>query len=92
MGIVITGHKWSARINPRHCDKLEVYSEHNGNSSSYIIDISGGTTQRPYRVQSVTCIPWGTRAIPRNVTGRMPKAVTAWVSDFLATKNSEILK
>ncbi|CAM6053354.1 unnamed protein product [Sphagnum tenellum] len=87
MGIIITGHKWSGRINPLHCDKLEVYSEHKGNASSYIIDISGGEN-RPFRVQSATCIPWGTLAYPRNVTGRMPKAITAWVNDFLKNKEN----
>lgn len=84
--ITITDHKWRPNANPRLCDKLEVFTSHNGNESTYMLDIAGGKGR--YRVQSATCIPWGTRAAPRNVTGKMPKAVTAWVADFLATQNA----
>jgi hypothetical protein len=86
--IEITDHKWLPNANPRLCDKLEVFTSHNGKESWYMLDISGGKGKNNYRVQSAMCIPFGTRASPRNVTGKMPQAVTAWVNDFLATQNA----
>jgi hypothetical protein len=85
--IVVTGHNFTVHANPRYCDKLEIYSTHNGNQSWYMLDISKGDEKRPARVQSATCIPFGSRAMPRNVTNKMPHAITAWVATFLANRN-----
>lgn len=87
--IVVTGHKWRPNANPRYCDKLEVFTDHDGKKSWYMLDVSGGKTKTNFRVQSATCIPFGTRAMPRNVTNKMPQAVTAWVDEFLGKLTPE---
>ena len=90
--IVVTHHRWKPSERPNYCGKLEVVSVHNGKESLYLLDITGGTPQRPYRVQSAMCIPFGTRAMPRNVTGRLPIAVGLYVVDFLKTLNEPAMQ
>lgn len=83
--IIITGHKWKASTKPNYCGKLEVFTKHDGKTSWYMLDISGGEGQpkRSHHVQSATCIPFGTRASPRNMTNRLPLAVNEWVNAYL---------
>ena len=82
--IIITGHKWKPSTKPNYCGKLDVFTEHDGRKSWYLLDVSGTMgPKRSHWVQSATCIPFGTRAGPRNVTNRLPLVVNDWVNAFL---------
>lgn len=84
MPITIRDPKWKPRDKPGFCDKLEFIADNGGKLSWYFLDIAYGKMKAAYRVQSATCIPMTTHAGPRNVTGKLPHAITDWVAAFLA--------